>query len=461
MKRFIFTLFAFFVVHSSIAQKFELDTIQWNGDYLINIVIMGDGYTQEELTKFVSDSRHATNEFFNESPFSHYQDFFNVILIKVPSNVSGAANRPDSLIDNYFGSSFHGNMQWWGLEVERLLRPMREQRVRDVLRDNFPNYDQAVVIVNDERYGGSGGWLSTFSTHFWAGDLFLHEMAHSFADLSDEYWAGNAFAKETINMTQETNPSNVRWRNWYGTSDIGIYHFEDTAYLSPSELNASRQWRRPHQDCKMFSLDLPFCAVCQQGIINEILKRVPNVVSSFSPKSTNLDYNNDALLFELNLIRPTPNTLQIKWLLNDSSIDQNNEKLSIDPLILKSGKNSLKVTIQDTTSLLRLDVGHNQFDVVRLSTITWTLEKKDTATKIAEVEKTTLRIYPNPIGDMLYIESENLQIKRISIVDFLGRVVQQHNPQNNYINVSALSQGIYVLRIETNNEIITQKIIKE
>ena len=246
----------FFISFSVIAQKFDVDTLQKNGsiDHLINIVILGDGYTQNQLDKFVNDARNITDAFFKEIPFSNYRNYFNIFIIKVPSNVSGAADRPNNMIDNYFGSTYN-----YASGIERLLYPTKTAKVMDVLAQNFPKYDQVVMIVNDTRYGGGGGWLSALSTDPSSREIFLHEFGHSFAGLADEYWAGDQYAAEKINMTRETNLQRLRWKNWYGDFNIGLYSHSE----SPA-------WYRPHQNCKMRYLGRGYCSVCMEGIIEKL-----------------------------------------------------------------------------------------------------------------------------------------------------------------------------------------------
>jgi uncharacterized delta-60 repeat protein len=81
-------------------------------------------------------------------------------------------------------------------------------------------------------------------------------------------------------------------------------------------------------------------------------------------------------------------------------------------------------------------------------------------TSILNRENNVLKIYPNPVKDLLQLECGELRINRVKILDLSGRVIQQFNNPSNQIKVSALSQGIYILKIETNNGILTKKFIK-
>ena len=76
-------------------------------------------------------------------------------------------------------------------------------------------------------------------------------------------------------------------------------------------------------------------------------------------------------------------------------------------------------------------------------------------TGINEIASADIQIYPNPVKDELHIESGNLAIKKIEILDITGKVV------GNSTNVSVLPQGIYFVKLGTDKGILIQKFIKE
>jgi hypothetical protein len=73
--------------------------------------------------------------------------------------------------------------------------------------------------------------------------------------------------------------------------------------------------------------------------------------------------------------------------------------------------------------------------------------------------------YPNPVNDILSISnSENINIKSISITDLNGRVVKNnnyYNVSNIEMNVSDLSSGMYIMNINSDQGTATKKIVKE
>lgn len=333
------------------AQTFPTNPIQNNGDLnkRINFVYMGDGYTAAQQSSFVSNAQSINTALFTQSPFSNYVNFFNAYTIEVPSAQSGAdhpgsasdepvPSQPTQNVNTYFNSTFDY------FNIHRLLVPTNGSAITTVLMNNLPQYDQAFIVVNSPYYGGSGGAYATSSTEANAAEVAIHEIGHSFADLSDEYWAGDIYAFENHNMTRQPNPLAVSWNEWYGDNGIGIYQHCCGG--------SSSSWYRPHQNCKMRYLGSPFCAVCTQRIIDVIYSLV-TPVDNYTPTANTIQVSCESLTFDLDLIYPTPNTLEIEWLLNNTPIASNLETINIASSSLNSGANALKAVITDKTALSR------------------------------------------------------------------------------------------------------------
>jgi PKD repeat protein len=252
---FLSSFLAFGVMGNLIAQVFPMEIFSYQNspDRSVNITIMGDGYTSFEQDKFIEDSKKAFMVMLGEEPWKSFPGRFNIYAIKVPSKESGAASGPDQPIDNYFKSTFNF------AGIERLLVPLSYERVFGVLNSNTPFYDIGVIIVNDSRFGGSGGNFATFSTGPASEKVMIHELGHSFGGLADEYWVGDQWARERSNMSKDNNSATNRWRQFINMSGVSIYPHQE----SPT-------WYRPHQNCKMRVLGAEFCLVCQNELNNEI-----------------------------------------------------------------------------------------------------------------------------------------------------------------------------------------------
>ncbi|MCD4794849.1 MAG: T9SS type A sorting domain-containing protein [Bacteroidales bacterium] len=72
-------------------------------------------------------------------------------------------------------------------------------------------------------------------------------------------------------------------------------------------------------------------------------------------------------------------------------------------------------------------------------------------------------IYPNPTNGRINFEFANNNIKQIIISDLSGKVLIEKTEirQNEIINISSFETGIYIIRIQTDKEIYTTKIVKE
>lgn len=77
--------------------------------------------------------------------------------------------------------------------------------------------------------------------------------------------------------------------------------------------------------------------------------------------------------------------------------------------------------------------------------------------------KLGLEVYPNPSNNLINITSPEQNIESITVTDLNGRIVKStelNNTAKAIIDISDLSDGVYMLNISANNHIATQKIIK-
>jgi hypothetical protein len=71
-----------------------------------------------------------------------------------------------------------------------------------------------------------------------------------------------------------------------------------------------------------------------------------------------------------------------------------------------------------------------------------------------------IKLYPNPTGSMLYIEM--LQPANITIMNIQGSVIKKkNNILNTDIDVSFLPKGTYIVRVETKENVLFRKIVKQ
>jgi hypothetical protein len=71
-----------------------------------------------------------------------------------------------------------------------------------------------------------------------------------------------------------------------------------------------------------------------------------------------------------------------------------------------------------------------------------------------------LSLYPNPVNNgKVYITTKNDSDKEIIIFDVLGKKVLQTTMSSKELNISNLSPGIYIIKIDEDQATATRKLI--
>ncbi len=157
-------------------------TEQWN------IVLLSEGYRESEIPDFHQHSEGFVSKLKATYPIAELWSLINVYLVNVASIDSGIAD-PRNPQDNprtYFDARFYN----FALN-DRLIVANQDLALL-VARQSVPEYNVAMIIVNTELYGGSGGTVAVFSAHPQSAKIGIHEMGHSAFGLADEYeYAGS------------------------------------------------------------------------------------------------------------------------------------------------------------------------------------------------------------------------------------------------------------------------------
>ncbi|MCX5897625.1 MAG: M64 family metallo-endopeptidase, partial [Proteobacteria bacterium] len=143
-------------------------------------VVIAEGYTAAEMQKFDNDCHTIISYFFSSLPWHDYQSFVNVYSIFSFSNQSGA-DIPSE--DVYVDTAFDATFDSFGINN---LLTVNDAKAFETAAQ-VPTFDAVFVLVNDARYGGSGGSTIVLSTHTAAGEIALHEAGHFIGHLADEY----------------------------------------------------------------------------------------------------------------------------------------------------------------------------------------------------------------------------------------------------------------------------------
>jgi hypothetical protein len=257
--------------------KYENFEILNSGDpsVKVDIVIIPEGYAEDEMEKFKNDCERFSGYLFNCSPFKENKERFNIWGIEAPSLESGT----DIPKDNIWKKTLV-NSTFYTFDLERYLMTADNKTLRSVA-SNAP-YDQIYILANSDKYGG-GAIYNHYSlcvsddknSEF----VFTHEFGHGFCSLADEYWTSDVAYQEFYPLDVEPTDPNLttlinfdsKWKdlveestpiptpnNEENKDKVGA--FEGGGYMEKGIY-------RPKEDCTMRSIKVDnFCPVCKRAI---------------------------------------------------------------------------------------------------------------------------------------------------------------------------------------------------
>jgi hypothetical protein len=192
--------------------------IQKRGDSAdkVDLLLLGDGYTSAERSKFEADARRLIEILFATSPFKERRNDFNVWGLCPPAAESGIS-RPSTGVHRRspMGASYDA------FGSERYILTFENRAFRDIA--SFAPYEFVEIITNSRTYGGGGifGLYSTVAVDSeQAPYVFVHEFGHHFAGLADEYYTSPvAYLPPAVkvepwepNVTALLDPKNLKWK---------------------------------------------------------------------------------------------------------------------------------------------------------------------------------------------------------------------------------------------------------
>jgi hypothetical protein len=267
-----------------------------------NIAVMGDGYQNAQLGQYATDVAGIVNTFLTTAPFDVLKQGINIFRIDVASTDSGAADPAacggtGAAPRTYFDAKFCNN------GIRRLL-VVNDRTALATASAQVPAFHLGIVLVNSLVYGGSGGALAVLSLAPGAAEIALHETGHTAFGLADEYqyYAGcSDDAPGTHdrhppgepaqpNVTLNAKRSKIKWRKLVlGTTPMPTTSNPTCGQcdLRPSPVasgvvgafEGAHYYHcgvyRPAFDCRMRTLGVPFCAVCQDVIKRTLAPFMP------------------------------------------------------------------------------------------------------------------------------------------------------------------------------------------
>ena len=227
----------------------------------IDVAIVAEGYTKEEMDTFYEDAQKAMDALFRHEPFGKYKDAFNIVAVALESEESGVSVPGEGEWKNT-ALKAHFNTFY----MDRYLTTLRLKNMHDKLC-GVP-YEHIVILANTDTYGGGGifnSYTLTTAHHHAFEPVVVHEFGHSFAGLADEYYYDDMYVQYYYPHTEpwEQNITTLKDfdSKWKDMLDAG------QAQLLEGAGYQSKGVYRPAPDCRMHTNKADcFCPVCQRAI---------------------------------------------------------------------------------------------------------------------------------------------------------------------------------------------------
>ncbi|MEU9859639.1 M64 family metallopeptidase [Streptomyces sp. NPDC047971] len=352
-------------------------------DKRFNLVLMGDGYTAEEMPAFRADVEKHLNVLWSIEPFASYRSYINVWAVEVPSPESGVdcdpgldAPRRDTPL----------NMGFWGGcnpgSVQRLLTvdSARAAALADLVPGTSGANRQIVALAHSDTYGGAGGSYATASGGNALSSLITpHEIGHSLGKLQDEYdyyargvaggtYAGTepSSAHHTLLTEEQMREQRAKWWRWLGEpSEAGgvIGRFEGGLYSTKGV------WR-PSKHSIMKTLGYAFDQVEREVMVQAISAKV-DLVQRHTPNTAPIGADRTVWV---DTLHPLGGELSVVWRLDGRTIGSGDARaIDLRRTRLSPGNHTLTATVSDPTPFVRDPAVRGSAALTR--TVGWTVNR--------------------------------------------------------------------------------------
>lgn len=260
----------------TLAREYETADLEIHGspEEKVDILFLAEGYTGEEMDKFMGDAFRSMEYIFSEEPFKSRREDFNVRVVKSAGPDSGTDIPGDGIWKNTAVNS-----SFYTFGIERYMTSPDYRAVCDVAAN--AHYDQVYILVNTDKYGG-GGIYNFYSIS--AADnqasraVVIHEFGHAFGALADEYFTSSVAYNDYFPLDVEPwNPNLTTMvdfsSKWESRLKKGVpvptpaeEKYAETLGVYEGGGYVARGVFRPMIDCRMHTNDATFCPVCSEAI---------------------------------------------------------------------------------------------------------------------------------------------------------------------------------------------------
>lgn len=226
----------------------------------INVAILAEGYTPDEMSTFRQHADTAVSAILAHEPFGKFADRFNFYIVYTPSQESGVSiPKNNDWKTTAFGSHFSTFYSNRYLTTENI-------HTLHAALEGVPA-EHIIVLANTPEYGGGGiynNYTLTTALEKKFKPVVVHEFGHSFGGLADEYYYANEENNDSYPTDIEPWEPNIttlasfngKWENCTGNDGKPLL-IEGAAYSAKGRFRAE-------ENCRMRTNDpVPFCIACR------------------------------------------------------------------------------------------------------------------------------------------------------------------------------------------------------
>ncbi len=335
----------------------------------IDLVFLGDGYTQAELPKYRRDVELAVQHLFSESPLREYRAYFNVHRVDVVSPESGA-DRPAPLFNPPRCRSTVLDTEY-DAACDRGTNTRSGAKIFNAAANAPAPADLFLVLVNDTVRGGCSGAVPFTSVVAMSDDVegpkvLAHEFGHSFGGLADECvkrGQGMYRGEEPgfPNVTTITAPEFLKWKTWLdSTQPLPTRCPSSAVGLFEGAMGYERGVFRSMCKSKLSSEDAPWGVVNGEALIKEIY-RFARPIEALSPQEFCAGVTSYCVdmaqrteqRFAVTALQPSTGPLRVTWKLDGTVVQTGGASYLMRAGSVPGGDHTLVAAVEDLTPMVR------------------------------------------------------------------------------------------------------------
>jgi hypothetical protein len=245
----------------------------------LDIVLVGDGYTRDQMATWIGDATDMARELLTTAPFEQHQGRINIHRVDAVSNESGVSYDCVGecvMRDTAFGSIFPIELvnRSQGTDYNTIGVMQLDQWAVARAVGVVP-YDLVLVVANTTRRGGMAVHYATTTKYEGWEKTGVHELAHILGPLGDEYVSNDCITDPRLGLPinigdDATDPP---WSHWIEagtplpTPDTEGHHHTVGAFEGAYNCT---DLIRPARTCRMASTADKFCPVCSEVLTQQI-----------------------------------------------------------------------------------------------------------------------------------------------------------------------------------------------